>query len=1350
MQQLLDNYSKSLIKNTELTGSFGKKSSYTIADIQKAYKLMDRQVNDLTKSIEFWNIEVEYQNDLLEELQPKLKSTTEALTAANAEVKKFTEMQPTGTRAYQESIADLSDEINRLDLKKLYFDLDLLNARFDRQEKTIKSMTYQMNQMRTSLNPLKTELETVKTKFDEVSKSIQQAQGDLDKFTNPKLKGMDEFNDKIHEVEMEITKLQRQRIDASSKVSVFDRLGLTGTEAYKAASTELSALDKLIDQKNEQLDRLRLDRSIAYDDQLYQLGKIKDREKEITFEEAVAGATEAVQVLERLEPQLDTLAKEQDRLQEIVDLRQAEIDKMNQVIDARQEELDIQKSSLTDAQAELQVQIDRLKILQQITTLSRDISLASFTRQRESILNPFEEGSPTVILGGLSGAIEEATVLSEIESDLNRQISIATDAKSVGEKQLSTLTALQTDLSQQMKSILKYLPHFIKSINIENLATTNKSTLEDVFSGPMATIISLLGGDSVLPGIEKAGESQKGRGIIGDLTNWMQSSVAGNIVGGALTLAGTALAGKGLKKLSTKILPKDVPPGMSAEMKAFLNVEKATAKGPQIKMPGEGWAGLQTQKAGKGGVWLDLFAKDAQKVPSKSVDEGLAKLFNKDVVEEVTKATEKAGKTAKTPTGARGVLTKFFSALPGVTPAKEAMQAAGELVAGSKNPLTSFRTLLYKTGQTGGWLQTAMKASPEEFAKRAGRVGTGKLTAKKVFPKVTEILGGGKKASITATPKLSGGKGGKAGILGVLAMGGLGGLLGGEEGFDTGGAIEAAAYGGTYTGLSKLGTAGAARVGTKIGSKGLSRLIPGLGWAALAGDVLRIGEHFAGGKGTFGEVISDTVSTAGEKWNEFVKDVNVPLFGDLQIKNVEKLGDAAGGVVGGVTGTFTDLSRGLDNAVGSLVGIGKGIFTGDWSDLKTHSAELATNLKDMGQNATRAVGNIPLLIAESGEAIFDKIKGPFEKGYGWIRDNFKPVAVLDEKVLSPLKNWFSTKYAGIKDWLSDPWNKTSEWLSGDDGPKSWPEKIVGFVKGIPEWFSGDKWNSVKDTVKQPFETAWGWLSGESGPSSWFSSISGWFQNIINWISSTWQEVSGRITEPFSRAWNWLISEEGPRSWWNKITGWFQNIIGWFSGTLWPSLKEKITQPFSDAWGWIVENVSSWPNKIADFFKSIPAKIGEAAVSIYNAGRDLVNNLLNGVRDTWSNVREAPGVKQIFDAIDYLRGYDRTAAAYTGSGISGFASGGVVNVPPGKEMLARLHGHEAIVPLQNGAIPVEFKKSSQGGGTTVITNHNTYSQGAFNFVVRDDGDIEEIKKILLKIMEGQSTHQDRAHTYAAGY
>jgi hypothetical protein len=160
---------------------------------------------------------------------------------------------------------------------------------------------------------------------------------------------------------------------------------------------------------------------------------------------------------------------------------------------------------------------------------------------------------------------------------------------------------------------------------------------------------------------------------------------------------------------------------------------------------------------------------------------------------------------------------------------------------------------------------------------------------------------------------------------------------------------------------------------------------------------------------------------------------------------------------------------------------------------------------------------------------------------------------------------------------------------------------------------------------------------------------------------------------------------------------------------------------------------------------------EAATSIYNAGKDLVTQLINGVRDTWATVREQPGIKQIFDAVDYLRGYDRRAQGVVDSydNTHGFASGGVVNVPAGKEMLARLHGMEAIIPLKHGAVPVEFTKTPGGGEVSVVT-HNNFHEGAFNFIVRDDDDIEEIKEFIIKIMQNQVAFQDKAHNYTAGY
>lgn len=1379
VQDILDGYADLTIENTHLTQVFSKQASYSIADIQQAYRMMANEVENLNDSLEYWSTVVEEQTDKLDSLEKELKDVSMALEEANADIQKFTDMQPIGTIAFKNAIADLEDEIRVLSLEKLYYDLDLLNDSFWQQEQAIRSLQSEITGMKSALKPLQDELANVKSRFDEVSDSISKAQQDLDKFTNPKLKGMEEFDDKIHAVEMDIKKLQRQRLDAVEKVSVFERLGLTGTEAYKAASAELSAIDRIIEQKTNQLDKLKLDRQLAYDDQLYQLEKIRDREKEITFEEAVAGATAAAEALDKLEPELENLKAEQDRLQNIVDTRQAEIDKLEDVVSLRQDELDAQRAIITNAQEELNLQIERLEVLQQILTTQREIELAGFNRRKENLLNPITEGSPEEILTGLENAINKASMLESMKKDLETQITTAQDIKENAEAQIGEIESVKSTIDTYMKGILQNIPSFIEAIDVTKFAETDAELLSTLFGEDIKTVIGTINTniDNIKQNIETlvqnggippAGADQGERSFLGDIGNWLKNTTLGNIVSGVGLVGGGFLLKKKLPGFVKKLggTATTTTGGMMEEVaqagRGIEAAEIASAKAAQIAKI-ESALDKQIDNVivtmienGKTDEEILAALDDLLKTPTNKkllqtldqlhgenvLDKMLARQYNKvgvarQAVQEVVEQTGKTNPVQK-------AINRVLGGVPGVQSAEDAAGGLRKLLSGEGSVLTNLRTVLYNVAETLGWGKTLVGGETAPVLERVGRVGVGQQIQKKLFPKL-KLPFGGQSGAVSA-----GGLFGGGGLLGIGLMGLLGGALGNEgEGFNWGTAAETAAFGASYMGLEKLGTMGLA----KVAGAGVGKLIPGLGWAALAGDMLRLGEGLTGTR--FGAVGKETVTKVGGGFNDLMDKLGMPY---MKLNNLDKLSTGVENSMNGITDSLGSTADVVNGIVGSAVGLGKGLFTGDWSYLKESANQIKTGAFELPKNVAKAAGNTVVTLANAGEEIFDKTTQPFQKGYDWLRTHFKPVRVLDEKVLTPMKTWLRSKYAGVKDFLTDPFGKAQAWFEQQGGLSGIKDKVIGWFKGIPEWFSGENglWSKLSGAISGPFSSAWEWLTGDNGPKGWWNKITEWFSGIANWFSQElWPSIKSKVVQPFIDAWNWLIGEEGPKSWWGKVTSWFSDIANWFTQELWPSIKTKITKPFIDAWDWITNDPngpSKWGDKIAAFFTSIPQKIGAAATSIYNAGKDFVANLVSGIRAKWEEIREQPGIKQIFDALDFIRGYDRRAEQVDSNyqAVHGFASGGVVNIPAGKEMLARLHGHEAIIPLQQGAVPVEFVGQPSATSTVVVNNNNTFSEGAFNFIVRDDEDIEEIKKFIIKIMQNQHTFQDKAYNYTARY
>lgn len=91
------------------------------------------------------------------------------------------------------------------------------------------------------------------------------------------------------------------------------------------------------------------------------------------------------------------------------------------------------------------------------------------------------------------------------------------------------------------------------------------------------------------------------------------------------------------------------------------------------------------------------------------------------------------------------------------------------------------------------------------------------------------------------------------------------------------------------------------------------------------------------------------------------------------------------------------------------------------------------------------------------------------------------------------------------------------------------------------------------------------------------------------------------------------------------------------------------------------------------------------------------------------------------------------------GIPSFANGGITGWAKNIAKNATIHGQEAVIPLKNGYVPVSLSGDSSSSGVT-----NNF--GDWTFVVRGDNDLEEVKKVLVKITNGMVSPRDNVHQY----
>lgn len=192
--------------------------------------------------------------------------------------------------------------------------------------------------------------------------------------------------------------------------------------------------------------------------------------------------------------------------------------------------------------------------------------------------------------------------------------------------------------------------------------------------------------------------------------------------------------------------------------------------------------------------------------------------------------------------------------------------------------------------------------------------------------------------------------------------------------------------------------------------------------------------------------------------------------------------------------------------------------------------------------------------------------------------------------------------------------------------------VTGVIIGILDVFIGlftGNWDQFLQGIKRIFESIWNgikifvstvWNSIESVITSTLNMIKGIIENILNGISTTWSNVWNGIKGIVSTIWNGIKSVvfgaiNSVKSTIQSILGTIQNV--WANG--WNTVKDTL----NNAWEGIKTGVSNGINNVLSFIRELPGKIvsalGDTGSLLVNAGRSIINGLLDGLKSAWDNV-----------------------------------------------------------------------------------------------------------------------------------
>lgn len=1294
IEDTLNEWGKLLRENADLSGSFAEKASYKVEDVQGAYKGMKQNVEKLTESIETLNTQIAAENEVIDKNKLELQELAITLEDVNYQVDTLSKIQPYGTIALANSLGALDQQIRQIDLESFRLELEWINGTYREQENELRALEDAYEAVDQSLEPLRNELEDLEEQFDEVSDAIRDAQERLDKFTNPKLEGMQEFDDKIHEIDMKLNDLKRQRLEltSSSEYRMWENLAekdprVKDSAAYKAFMTRVNAINEQIEGLKNQREKLELDRAIAYDDQLYNLEKIGDMEEEITFEEAVSGATAAREEIERLSESLESIGARRDEVAEIVEEREKELKAMKDIVDAKQAELDAAKEAYDIAQDDLSVQKQRLELMQDIAQTQYDILYAEKLRQREQILSGEKEGDIDLVNQQLGDLMTRKTGLETRQREL--EVENATKQLNVDKLSitLSDQQAALTKIQGFMQDLVKSTNSLIERVNYNVLMNTNKEALEKVFGKTIAEDIAKIAGRSGNfdpKNYGNAGDASRtgsGTSIAGQIKNWFNENIGATIGAlGAAYIGGKVLGKTGVFKNmgnaakgvvgraatygSNKAYQRQVNQSLADDIaERWNNMKKTKIRGMRISPS----------------IYDDLAREEIKKtvkpVKSSKTLEWLSNKLNTFQGNKLTEVTKKI-ETASRPL--KDALNKILIKTDNPELAEATARKLGELDELIKNGnLQGIKNMAKQLGvskETVKETKIAGKATKGLISTIANwdvgkkittafkNITSGKenkiSNARTIFYNLGKGLGRVKPIMEGDVPKLAGN----------LARGTVGKYL-----------------------QNPLGRIGNFFKGGRVGivAEGAEHLIggnmfrPGTGesyrpWVQKIGTMLnKVGGVFGKGSGVFSKAVGGIQKIFGKG------------------SNLGKVFSVGGKGIGAVLDPLTFLTKGAGNIMGkmggkmggsmlgNILGKGGGFLAGKvaskaipvlgWLALAGDVGAIIQNLTGKSFDEMISKNKVSDWVSEHLPHGGDVVKGfarEVQGGFDALKGLSDIFGGIGSGIVGGTIGFFKGIFTGDWSYLQESIRSAAEMMK--QGVINMGKGLWELLKGFVQMVKGE-FLMIFDIVKWPFEKAWEWLS--TNVPTWPGKIWGWLSGLVNTIGSTaWNILENYIVNPLKNAWNWI--SEHVANWATDIWNWVKGIPTWFKDTIWTNIEDHVVDPFQRA-----------ISRVINFFKTLPNKIWSEIIALKNtlvqAGKDLWNFIWEGMKGAYEQVKETPIIGKIIGGIE-------AAGRWTVDQIRGKRhKGGLIPGSPNQESLWMLRGQEAVIPLEKGRIPVEI-------------------------------------------------------------
>ena len=309
------------------------------------------------------------------------------------------------------------------------------------------------------------------------------------------------------------------------------------------------------------------------------------------------------------------------------------------------------------------------------------------------------------------------------------------------------------------------------------------------------------------------------------------------------------------------------------------------------------------------------------------------------------------------------------------------------------------------------------------------------------------------------------------------------------------------------------------------------------------------------------------------------------------------------------------------------------------------------------------------------ENILTKINEIFTDVAQWTINMVNKAVELGTNFFNSVVDWFTQLPGKIKEFVSNAYQNVTTWASNMWNKAK--ELGTNFLSSIVEFFSqlpGRIWNFVTDA----------------------------YNRVATWASNMWEKAK----EVGSNFLNAIVSffTQLPGRVWGFVTDTYNRVVTWGG-----EMISKAKQVASDFLSNMVNTIRELPGKIWDIISQIPGKIMGIGSQLYDAGRNILNRLWDGIKSIGDDIlgwfeNFVGNIGSFISGIvsgfqDVVSGANRAKSA--AQSVNGSHANGLRYVPF-DGYIAELHQGERVLTKQE-AESYNRGEGSGGGDTFVFYN-----------------------------------------------